>query len=109
MDLIPKAGAAKLTACRNIDWAELDATLDHRERDVLVAIAEGRQRAQVARKHRITRPRVTQIARGIAGKIESHWGADVLKDCAMEPSWRSGTLHASRERAACRYLRSSAA
>lgn len=92
-------------AARSLDWSLMISSLNKRERDVLAAIADGRPMKSLARKYKVSAPRITQIARDIGNKVRASWGPDTLADAIMEPSWIRGAIRAGLERLACRHER----
>lgn len=109
-DLLAATGEdTALVAARELDWDVLVKTLSTRERAVLRATAEGRPLKAVARKFKVSSPRITQIAREIGKRIRQEWGPNTIALATMEPNWKRGTLRAGQERAACRFERARAA
>ncbi len=95
-----------IVAGRRLDWQSLVQTLTPREIEVLEAKASARPLKDLARRHGVSRPRITQILRGIGRKIEKEWGSDFLSGVVAEPAWRRGVMRVAEERAACKYARS---
>ena len=87
---------------RELDWDAAAAELDDRELVILGATAAGFQGAEVAAAFNVSAPRITQIKRGIGGKLRYGLGNDAMADCVREPRWQGG-LRAHREKRACRY------
>lgn len=91
-------------AGRACDWSEFERHCDDREQAVLRAIVEGRKMNKVAKRFRISAPRICQIQREIGNRIADLWGVNALSDAISEPNWRSG-MRALHERSQAKYER----
>lgn len=97
------AGAAG----RDLDWGLAMEHLDKRERYIVRETAIETAGAVIARRLRISTPRVVQIKRGIAEKIRGVWGNDALVDAVRESRWQRH-VRTMTERRACRAERRAA-
>jgi hypothetical protein len=101
-DLLAGSGeSADITAARHLDWPMVTERLNCRESYVVQGTALETPGITMAKRLRVTTPRVTQIKRGVAGKIRTAWGEDALRDAVREPCWHS-QMRATAERRACR-------
>ena len=101
-DLLASAGeSADVTAARRLDWPVAAERLNERERYVVRETALDTPCVEMARRLKVSTPRVTQIKREVAGKIRQAWGEDALQAAVREPVWHS-QLRAHSERRACR-------
>jgi hypothetical protein len=91
-------------AARKIDWAALVANLDARKLGILKAFADGGKLQALARKFRVSAPRITQLKAELARQIKEAWGDGAIADAVRAPSWRAG-IAAGRERSLCRHER----
>lgn len=87
-EILAGAGeTADVVAARNLDWPVVAERLDPREAYVVRETAAETPGRKIARRLRVSTPRVVQIKRSIAGKIREAWGENVLRDAAREPAW----------------------
>lgn len=101
------AESADQIAARRLDWTVAAERLNQRERYVVQGTALETPGIKMARRLRVTTPRITQIKREVSRKIRQAWGEDALQDAVREPVWRSrGRAYA--ERRACRAERQAA-
>ena len=91
-------------AGRACDWSEFERHCDDREQAVLRAIAEGRKMNKVAKRFRISAPRICHIRQEIGARMYRLWGARVLQVATAEPAWRKG-MRAAHERSQAKYER----
>ena len=91
-------------AGRACDWSEFERHCDDREQAVLRAIAEGRKMNKVAKRFRISAPRICQIRQEIGVRMHDLWGVKALQEITAEPEWRKG-MRAPHERSQAKYER----
>ncbi|MEQ2008273.1 MAG: hypothetical protein ABMA26_15875 [Limisphaerales bacterium] len=91
-------------AARKIDWEQFTATLNERCRAVVLALADGGQLKEVARRFRVSTSTINTCRNQLAMKTREFFGSDILKDVVRLPQWKSGLL-AQREMLACRVER----
>ena len=91
--------SADQVAARRLDWPVAAERLNSRESYVVQETALDTPCVDMARKLKVSTPRVTQIKREIAGKFRQAWGEDALQDAVREPTWHS-QLRAHSERRA---------
>ena len=92
------------TSAREIDWGQVMGTLQARERQVVVATARGVPGTSVARRLKVSPPRVVQLRQHVAERVKAVMGGSVMADVVHEPGWRAG-LRIVAERRAGRYER----
>lgn len=93
--------SADVVAARRLDWPMAAERLNERERYVVRETALDTPCLEMARRLKVSTPRVTQIKREIAVKFMDAWGEDALQDAVREPCWHS-QMRAHSERRACR-------
>ena len=91
-------------AARKIDWEQFVSSLNERCRAVVVALADGGQLKEVARRLRVSTSTINTCRNQLASKTREFFGSDILKDVVRLPQWKSGLL-AQREMLACRVER----
>lgn len=77
-------------AGRACDWSEFEGRCDVREQAVLRAIAEGRKMKKLARRFKVSEPRICHIRREIGERLREMWGEDALVDALSAPRWQQG-------------------
>ena len=87
-------------AARRLDWPLVAERLDQRERYVVRETATETPGRKIARRLRVSTPRIVQIKRDVALKIRDAWGEDALADAVRAPAWRS-RIRAHAERRSC--------
>lgn len=92
-------------AARHLDWAELLEDFNDRDIAVLECTVEGGSMGALAARFGVSGARLSQLKRELGRQVKLRWGEDVLDDVLRGPAW-NGTVHAVRERHACRYERS---
>lgn len=91
-------------AARKVDWEVFLNTLNERFRAILDVLAEGGCLKDVAAKFKVSTTTINTNRIELAVKLREFFGADILKDLARIPQWRSNLL-AHREFLACREQR----
>ncbi len=95
------------TAARRLDWAAVIGSLDRTAKAILVALVEGRELTLLVSRLKRSRSALQDRKQRLGRLIREHLGEDILKQVQREPSW-TNTLHAIRERLACRAERRAA-
>ena len=93
--------SADQVAARHLDWPMVAERLNCRESYVVQGTALETPGIKMARRLRVSTPRITQIKREVSRKIREAWGEDALQDAVREPVWHS-QMRAHSERRACR-------
>ena len=93
--------SADVVAARRLDWPVAAERLNSRESYVVRETALDTPCLEMARRLKVSTPRVTQIKREVAGKFRAAWGKDALAEAVREPVWLSRG-RAYSERRACR-------
>ena len=75
-------------AARNLDWSEFVTGLTSRQQRVLWATATGFRGNEQATALKVSAPRITELKRTIAARVEKFWGDAVLRDVTDKPLWR---------------------
>ena len=99
--LAGRGESVDVTAARDLDWPMVAERLDPREQYVVNQTALDTPCVKMAKRLKISTPRITQLKREVAGKIRGAWGEDALADAVREPMWHS-RLRAHAERRAGR-------
>lgn len=99
----PNDDTAQL-AGRACDWSEAECHCDDRERAILRSVAEGRKMKSLARKFKVSGPRICHIQREIGEKLRELWGPHALTNVLSDPRWRQG-IRAVHERRHAKYER----
>jgi len=105
--LANRGESADQVAARRLDWPVAAERLNCKERYVVQGTALETPCQEMARRLKVSTPRITQMKWEIAGKILEAWGEDALQDAVREPSWHS-QMRAATERKACRAERRAA-
>ena len=92
---------------RVLDWEQVMERLDPREQFVVNQTALDTPGTAVARRLRISTPRVVQIKRRVAQKIKDAWGEDAVMNVVRETTWQRH-VRTMAERRACRAERRAA-
>ena len=93
-----------VAAARHMAWDGLLDRTGERERELLRMTAEGHSMSDIADHLGVSRPRITQMKREIAGTVVDCFGDQVLAEIEKDPEWRRG-LRVVSERRACRFAR----
>lgn len=88
-------------ALRNIDWQGFLDSHDYRYGVILRDIAQGKTALDIARDCGDTYFHIRQLKEKLEIELREYLGVDAVADSVRVPSWR-GTIHAARERAACK-------
>ncbi len=72
--------------------------------EILRQTAEGQGVKDIAKRLRVSPPRVVQMKRQIGSDIRACWGDGVMADASRDPAWKQG-MRASAEKRACHALR----
>lgn len=91
-------------AGRSCDWSEFTRHCDDREQAILRAIAEGRKLNKLARRLKVSAPRVSQMQKQIGARLHELWGPEALLNATAEPKWHLG-MRAHHERRQAKYER----
>lgn len=75
-------------AAREIDWGMVMDTLPARQRKVVRCTAQGYGPRDIGEKLRVSAPRVVQLKREIADRIQEAWGDGVIAGVCRKPVWR---------------------
>lgn len=94
-------------AARRLDWSPVVESLDKTAKAVLVALIEGRELTLLVRKLNRSRSTLQSDKVRLGRVIREHLGEDILAAIQSRPAWTS-TVHAVRERLACRAERRAA-
>ncbi len=82
---------------RNVDWAQFLGTHDSRYGALLKNLGEGRTVRETGIGYEVNR----RLKKQLATDLLEYMGEDAIADSMHEPQWR-GSIHAEKERFACR-------
>lgn len=89
-------------AGRRMDWDDVSTALNEQETVVLRDAAFGIQPSKTADALAVSRPRVTQLRRQVANRVNDTWKTDdPVVNATTAPAWQHH-VNVSRERRACR-------
>ena len=77
-----------VSSCRTVDWDEFLATRGRRDRLLLRALNRGHSLKRLARRLRISQPRLTQIKHRIGRDLKLWMGDRILVQVQEETPWR---------------------
>jgi len=89
------------TAARNLDWEMFCASLNKRERTILLFVSEGKSFRDVAEEFGISDSAIQATKRTLAEAIREFMGADILVEVRNSPQWKNN-LMATKEKLHCR-------
>ncbi len=92
-------------ACRRLDWHCLLQQLDEITRAVLLCLATSEELNGLVKRFRKSRSTIQNQKDRLARLIKAHLGADILRQVQEQPGWHND-MHATREKLACRWERS---
>lgn len=99
--LAAQGESADVVAARRLDWCLVAERLSARESYIVHATAAEVPGKEMAKRLKVCGPRVVQIKRSIAGKIQDAWGQDALKDAVRDTRWQRH-VRSVAERCTCR-------
>ena len=82
---------------RNVDWEQFLGTHDIRYGALLKNLGEGRTVRETGMGYEVNR----RLKKQLASDLLEYMGTDAIADSMHEPQWR-GSIHAEKERFACR-------
>lgn len=101
-DLLAASGEdAGDRAARHLDWDAALQTMNVRMRGVLSGTAQGMATMELAKRYKISAPRVCQVREAAGAKIASAWGGRPLTDAMQEVAW-SKQVRTYAQKRACR-------
>jgi hypothetical protein len=93
-----------IAASRRMDWEQLVAKLDRVTPAILHALADGQELTRLVPGLGRSRSTLQTHKQRLAWLIRECLGQDILRQVQELPGWQDG-VHASREKAACRWER----
>ena len=106
-DLLATDSGADGAAGRNLDWSDVEASLDDRRLTVLQESAAGYNPSEIGQHLSVSAPRVIQLRNDCGKHIINAWGDNGILSATATPCWRSG-MRAAVERRECRHERANA-
>jgi DNA-directed RNA polymerase specialized sigma24 family protein len=89
---------------REIDWAAFLESLDARKRTIVEELMLGTGTSEIARRLKVSAPRIVQLKREIAQHIKEYMGDSILHDIASESVWQRD-IRCLRERNEWKHLK----
>jgi hypothetical protein len=102
--LASRADDPAMEASRRLDWSQLVAKLDRVTRTILRALANGQELTLLVPGLGRSRSTLQTHKQRLARLVREYLGEDILRQVQALPGWQDG-VHASREKAACRWER----
>jgi hypothetical protein len=94
-------------AARRLDWRSVIGSLDKTKKAILIALVEGTELTLLVSRLKRSRSALQDRKQRLGRLVRERLGEDILQQVQLEPSW-TNTLHAIRQRLACRSERRAA-
>jgi DNA-binding CsgD family transcriptional regulator len=90
-----------VAVARKLDWQDVCAQLEPREKAIISLMVEGAPGPVIARKLGVCPSTISNSKRKLAVKIKDVLGVNIISEVLRRPSWQD-SINASRERSCCR-------
>ena len=91
LDMLPSRVEDPASICaRRIDWEDFMETLDRRSTSLLLGMAKGIKKGEIAKSLGVSGARVSQMKNEIGSKARSFFGVESSSELSDDLSWRKG-------------------
>ena len=73
-------------ATRDLEWADLKASLGPKQLGVVYGVAKGESGMTMAAALGVSSPRITQIKSEVAREVQTRWGDDCIAEACRTPA-----------------------